>query len=897
MEVFPLRLQQLASISTGLIDTSVLLPAFKIFFNVFQASVACQERYLRALRREMEARLVGVLGEECDKIAELKAALDKSEEKYEAFFCRFASGNRIKEPSLSGQEDLVQLHQLRSQYYLQCYAVYWGVCRFQRSACHVFFGQLCFAAKSFSQCSVELGGIGEQVLELRHELSARTQRVKAGKERAFAEMDRQKGFFQKALRSSLSSLNKICAFNNLEAFRVEKSQVLFVKQQGKSWKRSFVRLQNGYLTVVSLGNRSSSQAAAAAVSAIPATQTSSLIGAGGSSGVLGSVSFSSSSKSCMIPILLAEVKSGANAAVCERRHCFELITPQQTMLFQAETEEIMLDWINCIDEAKQDAIKFHEKPAIQESGCDKSEEVKSEALDLFPAGESVYAFFYVSLQKQVLLPGTAFLSENRLVFVVGIAAGCKDECASNRGTISIAYESISCLEMQHYDLYDLVEIEEAKNKYNFKFHNFQGTTFFQVAKYLKECATTKRNSIPLELQIKVAEIMKSNSFVQQQTQQAAQNHRSIVSESPSSLNVSQSGAVSCGCSSHWDWTVVDTVVRFDLDKMYKILYENDKFTHQLFELRNCRECFIGEWTVNPETMRRQRQVSYIIPLKSAFAKEVKCVEYVEVIEEGGGGSSGENCKRMVVETKVKSFDVPYAEYFETFVRYCLTAESSNSTRLLVTSTIHWTKWTALKSVITKQTRATMKETLGIIMYNLMVELKRRYPEYDSDVEDDEEGTGEGNSFSKKNERRFYLVNSSSEGANSRQICFFSASRALWEKKGTFLVIPILLLALCLVVKILKGNAAFQGNYNSVIHQPSALALLKRACSNSFLFERQFEPIELLLASETNDSVANAMRNLKELRKKNAKSLFDLFEMERRLSDALYERSTRKNAAP
>src|SRR5690606_15435279 len=98
IDVFPLRLQQLSGLSgTGLVDSAALLPAFKIFFNVLHSSIACQDRYLKLLRRDMEVNFVVLIGEECDRICELKSAFEKSEEKYETFFCRFASQSRSKE--------------------------------------------------------------------------------------------------------------------------------------------------------------------------------------------------------------------------------------------------------------------------------------------------------------------------------------------------------------------------------------------------------------------------------------------------------------------------------------------------------------------------------------------------------------------------------------------------------------------------------------------------------------------------------------------------------------------------------------------------------------------------------------------------------------------------------
>lgn len=60
-------------------------------------------------------------------------------------------------------------------------------------------------------------------------------------------------------------------------------------------------------------------------------------------------------------ILLCEVKM---VDFLDRRFCFEILSTQQNLLFQAESEDDYRDWIRCLELAKSYALKQESQPDL-----------------------------------------------------------------------------------------------------------------------------------------------------------------------------------------------------------------------------------------------------------------------------------------------------------------------------------------------------------------------------------------------------------------------------------------------------------------------------------------------------------------------------------------------------
>lgn len=796
----------------------------------------------------------------------MKRIYDKNEEKYESFFNRFASTTRSKEPthSSSAQEELVQLQDLRYHSFASIYALFTSLYKFRQQASFIFFAQLFYISNSFGDFCKEQSIIRESLLELSDDLQKSSEKFKQLQTKSNAMLDNQNAFFLKALRISSQEPARIIPTDNLSEFKIEKSQVLFVKIS-KNWKKAFIQLKHGYLTTTWLNSKS------AQLTGNP-TSIQSLQACG---------------KSQSIPILLAEVRTIGSSN--DRKFCFELVTPQQSIYFQTETEEAMLDWINCIDSAKQDAIKFtsgspcslqlSNTSLLSQAGLQQTSIVTGERLD----GEIAHATFSAALQKEIQINGIAYFTESRLIFFLGIQ--------NSNGKLVVPLREIERVEMHNFNFYDLVQITTLDFTYNFKFFNQEGRIFYNVLKYLREHCSVQKTSAEIEL--KITEIMKScgqeEAELIKESLDRGRHARS--SQKNSSLNLYASNCnsvdfseipIQCGCSNHYETVMTDTVIRYGIDSIFDVWFgKENNFVHKFLLFRNCKDVSVGEWSVDTNNCRRAREINYIMPLDSAFAKQVRCKETMEIISEETG-------LRYVVEIRVKTFDVPYCEYFDTLIRYCLSGTMNNGrpiTRILITASIAWYKWTALKSIIVKQTKENMKEIINSGIFYLIEDLKRKFPEFaathTSSVYPSDSDFG-------------CLIDSTGKSTDSKQSFLLDTQKHVFNHTIPFIrfwtkLNPIFTILIAVV--LLTGIFISQLFTPTLKNKSYSVEYLENFSQDLFLYEKKFPLIsEVKFNKGLNNELYDLLNAIKEQRRSIAKNFIKILKIERQVTELVYARN-------
>lgn len=63
----------------------------------------------------------------------------------------------------------------------------------------------------------------------------------------------------------------------------------------------------------------------------------------------------------------------ADSSVVDRRFCFEVVSPNERLLFQAENEEILQHWIQIIQNGIAHALNYN-RPTLKKSGIHPKEE-------------------------------------------------------------------------------------------------------------------------------------------------------------------------------------------------------------------------------------------------------------------------------------------------------------------------------------------------------------------------------------------------------------------------------------------------------------------------------------------------------------------------------------------
>ena len=61
-------------------------------------------------------------------------------------------------------------------------------------------------------------------------------------------------------------------------------------------------------------------------------------------------------------VLMCEIRP---IVIYDRRFCFEIYTGQQSQVYQAESEDDMMDWINTFHTSKSEMIQKRKSPVVE----------------------------------------------------------------------------------------------------------------------------------------------------------------------------------------------------------------------------------------------------------------------------------------------------------------------------------------------------------------------------------------------------------------------------------------------------------------------------------------------------------------------------------------------------
>ncbi|SAL96478.1 hypothetical protein [Absidia glauca] len=183
--------------------------------------------------------------------------------------------------------------------------------------------------------------------------------------------------------------------------------------------------------------------------------------------------------------------------------------------------------------------------------------------------------------------------------------------------------------------------------------------------------------------------------------------QAVVSSSPPPLPSSQQQSTpvkqtiektECQCGQngqHYPNTVFDHVYKGTLESIYKLLYTGGFMKKFLIETEKSTDVSIGEWSVSDETKQQVRKVSYIKQLNGSIGpKQTQCIQTEEVIH-------SDMMESVTVLTTTQTPDVPVGGSFSVKTRTCLTWAGFGKVRILVTVLVDFTKTSWLKSTIEK----------------------------------------------------------------------------------------------------------------------------------------------------------------------------------------------------
>ncbi|XP_015670347.1 protein Aster-B [Protobothrops mucrosquamatus] len=142
---------------------------------------------------------------------------------------------------------------------------------------------------------------------------------------------------------------------------------------------------------------------------------------------------------------------------------------------------------------------------------------------------------------------------------------------------------------------------------------------------------------------------------------------------------------------------MNEVFNFSVDKLYDLLFTNSQFLRDFMEQRRFSDVVFHPWK-KEETGNQSRVILYTITLTNPLAPKTATVTETQTMYKA---SQESEC--YVIDAEVLTHDVPYHDYFYTINRYTLTRVAKNKCRLRVSTELRYRKqpWGLVKSFIEK----------------------------------------------------------------------------------------------------------------------------------------------------------------------------------------------------
>uniref|UniRef100_A0A673M8L7 GRAM domain-containing protein 1A-like n=1 Tax=Sinocyclocheilus rhinocerous TaxID=307959 RepID=A0A673M8L7_9TELE len=151
---------------------------------------------------------------------------------------------------------------------------------------------------------------------------------------------------------------------------------------------------------------------------------------------------------------------------------------------------------------------------------------------------------------------------------------------------------------------------------------------------------------------------------------------------------------------------INTVVRMSVDKLYDLLFSDTHFIQHLFSQRHFTDLSVHEWQQDSSSGNSSRVLSYTIAINNPLGPKTAPVVDTQTLHKS---STWGEC--YVVDSEVITSGIPYQDYFYTVHRYCLTSVNKHKSRLRVSSDICYRKqpWSLVKALIEKNTWSGIEE--------------------------------------------------------------------------------------------------------------------------------------------------------------------------------------------
>uniref|UniRef100_A0A8B9LC77 GRAM domain containing 1Bb n=1 Tax=Astyanax mexicanus TaxID=7994 RepID=A0A8B9LC77_ASTMX len=142
---------------------------------------------------------------------------------------------------------------------------------------------------------------------------------------------------------------------------------------------------------------------------------------------------------------------------------------------------------------------------------------------------------------------------------------------------------------------------------------------------------------------------------------------------------------------------INEVYKFSVDKMYSFLFTESQFMSDFMVQRRFSDVVFHPWK-KEDAGNQTREIMYTISLSNPLAPKTATVSETQTLYKA---SQESEC--YIIDAEVVTHDVPYHDYFYTLNRYTLTRVAKNKCRLKVSTELRYRKqpWGLVKGFIEK----------------------------------------------------------------------------------------------------------------------------------------------------------------------------------------------------
>ncbi|KAF8844217.1 hypothetical protein BDN67DRAFT_811650 [Paxillus ammoniavirescens] len=303
--------------------------------------------------------------------------------------------------------------------------------------------------------------------------------------------------------------------------------------------------------------------------------------------------------------------------------------------------------------------------------------------ELFPSipeGDYLIEDYGCALQREILIQGRLYISENHICFHANIFGWITD--------LSIPIYEITGLEkkMTAFVIPNAIQITTRQAKYTFASFLSRDTTYDVIANIWRLALPEDNLELPGSHNASSRSMISTLSVSDEAGKEASPG---------AGLNK----VTRCSCSKndgHLSEVALETVLPGTPDKIYNLMFASGFIKDFMKVDQKLIDVQISDWApISQGSKLLQRNMSYIKPLyNSVGPKQTKC----EIHDESVYCDFEDHA---VMLTTTKTPDVPSGGVFAVMTRTCLMWASSISTRVIVTTQVEWTGRSFIKGLIEK----------------------------------------------------------------------------------------------------------------------------------------------------------------------------------------------------